>query len=302
MSIRSVKDQVSAATASTSRSGASVTVEEAKAIVAEAKKGGVSAGERKAVQDLFDTGAMTAAAKVELGSMLGPGSLESLIPGDWRKALSAELKTPSFAGLESFLGTEATSGAKVFPPRDQIFAALSQTPLNKVRVVVIGQDPYPTAGNANGLAFSVAPGMKVPGSLKNIYAGLAADAHTTPPSTGDLTPWARQGVLLLNTVLTVREGEPNSHHDKGWEDLTRAMLKKVDEMPGPVVFLCFGAQAKAMAESMVDTSKHTILSAPHPSPLNGKAFVNAVEKDHLFTHTNEILAAGGRGSVDWQLP
>ena len=302
MSIRSVKEKVSAATAATSKSGAKVTVDEARAIVTEAKLGGVTAGERKAVKDLFDTGAMSAAAKVELGSILGSGSLESMIPADWRKALSSELKTPSFAGLETFLGTEMKSGKKIFPPKDQIFAALSQTPLNKVRVVIIGQDPYPTAGNANGLAFSVAPGMKVPGSLKNIYAGLAADAHTTVPTTGDLTPWAKEGVLLLNTVLTVREGEPNSHRDKGWEDLTRAMLKKVDDMPGPVVFVCLGAQAKAMAESMVDTSKHTILSAPHPSPLNGKAFVNAVTKDHLFTHTNEILKAGGRGTVNWQIP
>ena len=302
MSVRSVQEKISSATSARSKSGAKVTVDEAKVIVTEAKKGGVTAGERKAVKDLFDTAALTATAKVELSSLLGDGSLQALIPADWRKALAAELKTPSFAALETMLGTEATSGKKIFPPRDQIFAALSQTPLKKVRVVVIGQDPYPTAGNANGLAFSVAPGMKVPGSLKNIYAGLAADAHTRPPSTGDLTPWAKEGVLLLNTVLTVREGEPNSHRDAGWEDLTKAMLKTVDEMDGPVVFLCFGAQARAMAESMVNTSKHTILSAPHPSPLNGKAFVNAVTKDHLFTHTNEILAAGGRGTVDWQLP
>ena len=265
MSIRSVKEKVAAATSPTSKSGATVTLAEAKDIVAEAKKGGVSAGERKVVKDLFDAGGLSAAVKVELGAMLGDGSLQNLIPADWRKALSAELQTPAFSRLETFLGQEAVSGRKIFPPRDQIFAALSQTPLNKVRVVVIGQDPYPTAGNANGLAFSVAPGMKVPGSLKNIYAGLAGDAHTTMPTTGDLTPWAKEGVLLLNTVLTVREGEPNSHHDKGWEDLTRAMLKKVDEMPGPVVFLCFGAQATAMAQRMVDPSKHTILSAPHPS-------------------------------------
>lgn len=302
MSIRSVKEQITKAQSSTSKSGAKIAVDEARAIVAEAKKSGVTDGEKKAVQDLFDTGAMTSAAKVELNSMLGAGSLESLIPGDWRKALSAELKTPSFAGLETLLGQEAKAGKTVFPPRDQIFAALSQTPLNKVRVVVIGQDPYPTAGNANGLAFSVAPGMKVPGSLKNIYAGLAADAGTAMPTTGDLTPWAKQGVLLLNTVLTVRDGEPNSHRDKGWEDLTKAMLKKVDETDGPVVFLCFGAQAKAMAESMVDTSKHTILGAPHPSPLNGKAFENTVKKDHLFTNTNKILEAGGRGEIDWQIP
>lgn len=295
MSVRSVQERIA-------KAGKAISATEAKGIVAEAKKNGVTAAERKVVQDLFSAPGTSAAAKVELGAMLGDGSLRNLIPADWRKALQPELDTPSFAALESFLGKEATSGAKVFPPKEQIFAALSQTPLNKVRVVVIGQDPYPTAGNANGLAFSVAPGMKVPASLKNIYAGLAADAHTTPPSTGDLTPWAKQGVLLLNTVLTVREGEPNSHRDKGWEELTKAMLKKVDQTDGPVVFLCFGAQAKAMAESLVDTSKHTISSAPHPSPLNGKAFVTTVEKEHLFTHVNEVLSAGGRGKVDWQLP
>ncbi len=296
MTTRSVKQKIVAA-------GTTVDLAEAREIVAEAKKGNVTRAERKVVKDLFAKGNLTAAARVELGSFLDEApKLGELIPADWRRALKSELDTPGFAGLEKFLGEEATAGKSLFPPRDQIFAALSSTPLNKVRVVVIGQDPYPTKGNANGLAFSVSPGMKVPGSLQNIYKGLAADAGTTMPSSGDLTPWAKQGVLLLNTVLTVREGEPNSHRGKGWEELTQAMLKKVNDTSGPVVFLCFGAQAKAMAESMVDTSKHTILSAPHPSPLNGKAFENVAKNDHLFTHTNQILEAGGRGAIDWQLP
>jgi uracil-DNA glycosylase len=296
MSTRSVKQLIA-------RAGPTVDVGEAREIVAEAKKGHVTRGEKKAVKDLFDTGKLTHAAKAELGSFLAEDQgLQSLIPGDWRKALAAELETPSFRGLEKLLGEEATAGKSVFPPRDQIFAALSQTPLDKVRVVVIGQDPYPTAGNANGLAFSVTQGMKVPASLQNIYKGLAADAGTTPPSSGDLTPWAKQGVLLLNTVLTVREGEPNSHRGKGWEELTQAMLEKVNETQGPVVFLCFGAQAKAMAEAMVDTNKHAIISAPHPSPLNGKAFENAAKNDHIFSRTNQLLEAGGRGKIDWQIP
>lgn len=229
-------------------------------------------------------------------------SLASLIPHDWKEALANDLATASFARLESFLADELTGSANIFPPRNQIFSALTQTPLKKVRVVVIGQDPYPTEGNANGLAFSVSPHMKVPASLKNIYAGLAADLHTTPPTNGDLTAWANEGVLLLNTVLTVREGEPNSHRAKGWEDLTKAMLTKVNETDGPVVFLCLGAQAKSMAESLVDTGKHTILAAVHPSPLNGKAFVTAAAKDRFFSQTNQILSAGGRGTINWQLP
>jgi uracil-DNA glycosylase len=302
MSLSSVKKKIDAALLVNSSEGSKVSLDEAKAIAIEAKKRSFTKLEKKAVKDLFDSGALTAAATVEIQSLLGDDTLKSLIPADWQKALAKDLATPSFAKLESFLAAENKSGANIFPPRNQIFAALSQTPLNKVRVVVIGQDPYPTAGNANGLAFSVSPGMKVPASLKNIYAGLAADVHTATPTSGDLTPWAKEGVLLINTVLTVREGAPNSHRAQGWEDLTAAMLKKVNETQGPVVFICLGAQAKAMAESMVDTSKHTILSAPHPSPLNGKAFVNAVAKDHLFTHTNEILKAGGRGAVNWQIP
>ncbi len=169
-------------------------------------------------------------------------------------------------------------------------------------MVIIGQDPYPTKGNANGLSFSVSPGMKVPGSLQNIYKGLNADLGTPIPKSGDLTPWAKNGVLLLNTVLTVREGEPNSHKGKGWEPFTEAVIKQVNQEPGPVVFLCFGNQAKAMAEKLVDTKKNTILSAPHPSPLNGNKFVETAARDHLFGRTNEILKAGGRAPVDWAIP
>jgi uracil-DNA glycosylase len=303
MSANSVKKKVAQATQASSPGGASVTVEEAKAITAEARKGGVSAPERAVVQDLFDTAVLSRAARVELGTVLtGEGSLSSLIPADWKRALRAELETPGFHQLERFLGEETASGAKVYPPRAEVFAALAQTRLKDVKVVVIGQDPYPTAGNANGLAFSVAPGMKVPASLKNIYAGLAADVGTTPTTSGDLTPWARQGVLLLNTVLTVREGAPNSHKDKGWEALTEAMLRKVNEQEGPVVFLCFGNQARDMARALVDTSKHTILDTPHPSPINGKKFVNTVAAEKPFSRINDLLAAGGRGTITWQLP
>jgi uracil-DNA glycosylase len=229
-----------------------------------------------------------------------PMPLKSLIPSDWRKALADTINTPSFKALDQFI-TDQSKTHKVFPPRSQIFAALKQTPLNKVKVVVIGQDPYPTAGNANGLSFSVNKDQKIPGSLKNIFSGITADTGKPAPKDGDLTPWAKQGVLLLNTVLTVNEGAPNSHHNKGWEPFTEAVLKKVNDEPGPVVFLCFGAQAQQMAQKLIDPKKHTIIAAPHPSPLNGSAFVKAAQKDHIFSKTNEILTAGGRGAIDWSL-
>lgn len=303
MSTRTVKQRIVVSQAPASPSGAKVTVREAKEIAAEAKKGNVTAGERKLLQDLFDQGKLTAAAKAVLSGLLlegPPQGLAGLVPQAWRAPLAAEIASPGFQALEKFLDEEGLS-AKVFPPRAQIFAALAATPPSKVKVVVIGQDPYPTAGNANGLAFSVAPGMPIPASLKNLFKGLEADTGAAPPQSGDLTPWAKSGVLLLNTVLTVRESAPNSHRGKGWEPFTEAVLEKVNLQAGPVVFLCLGAQARAMAESLVDTQKHTILSAPHPSPLNGKKFEEACGREHLFSKVNDVLEAGGRTAVDWTL-
>ncbi len=225
-------------------------------------------------------------------------SLTTLIPKDWRDALKDATSTDSFKALGPFLAEEEKKG-KVFPPRAQIFNALKETPLKGVKVVILGQDPYPTAGVANGLAFSVSPGVKIPPSLKNIDLALEQDLGIKRPTSGDLTPWAKQGVLLLNTVNTVREGAPNSHRGHGWEEFNEAVLKKVSEQDGPVVFLCFGAQAKAMAERIVDTSKHKIISTPHPSPLNGKKFVEAVKEEHTFHDVNQILKKGGRGTIDW---
>lgn len=229
---------------------------------------------------------------------VGNASLASLVPADWRAVLKDAMAAPSFKALTPFLEAEEKKG-KVFPPRAQIFNALKETPLTSVKVVILGQDPYPTAGVANGLAFSVSPGVKIPPSLKNIDLALTEDLGVAKPASGDLTPWARQGVLLLNTVNTVREGAPNSHRGHGWEEFNEAVLKKVSEQDGPVVFLCFGAQAKAMAERIVDTSKHAIISTPHPSPLNGKKFVETVKREHTFQAVNAALKKGGRQPVDW---
>ena len=227
--------------------------------------------------------------------------LSSLLPAEWRPALQTALDGASFAALSRFLEAEAKAKKVVFPPREQIFSALAHTPPAEVKVVIIGQDPYPTAGNANGLCFSVAPGMKVPASLKNIFAGLNADTGLEVPKTGDLTSWTKRGVLLLNTVLTVREGEANSHQGKGWEDFTRAVLTHVNTLPGPIVFLCFGKQAQALAAELVDAKKHSVINEWHPSPLNGKKFVEAVRVNKIFTKTNQVLKQAGREPIDWSL-
>lgn len=228
-------------------------------------------------------------------------NLASLVPASWRNALAEILEAPSFTELSKFLEAEAAAKKVVFPPREQIFSALAHTPPSEVKVVIIGQDPYPTAGNANGLCFSVSPGMKIPGSLRNIFAGLNADLGQPIPKSGDLTAWTKRGVLLLNTVLTVREGDANSHQGHGWEEFTQAVLKQVNTLPGPIVFMCFGKQAQQLAAEFVDSSKHTVLNEPHPSPLNGKKFVESVRANKIFTKTNQVLTKAGRAPIDWSL-
>jgi uracil-DNA glycosylase len=229
-------------------------------------------------------------------------SLAALIPKAWKASLSAQARAESFVELERFLRNEVQNGAVVFPPTHQFFAALEHTALDDVRIVMLGQDPYPTFGNANGLAFSVSPAMKIPASLKNIFSGLILEGLSTFPESGDLTPWTRQGVLLLNAVLTVREGAPQSHRKKGWEEFTAAILKLVDDAPKTVVFLCLGKQAQALVQATIINPQHHILCAPHPSPLNGKAYVRTIETERLFSKANQLLEAAGRGRVDWRLP
>jgi uracil-DNA glycosylase len=220
--------------------------------------------------------------------------LAELVPPAWRPALTEALAAPSFAALSAFLDEEWARG-NVFPPRDQLFAALAHTPPEKVKVVLCGQDPYPTAGNANGLAFSVARGVKTPASLKNIFLGLQADLGLPLPTHGDLTAWADRGVLLLNAVLSVREGESQSHQKRGWEHFTTAVLQHVAKQERRVVFLCFGKPALKLVESL--GTKHPVVSAPHPSPLNGRKFVETVKSERLFTKVNGLL--GER--LDWSL-
>jgi uracil-DNA glycosylase len=225
-------------------------------------------------------------------------SLRSLVPPAWAPHLEEALAAPTFAELERFLDEEWTN-AVVFPPRDELFAALALTPPDAVKVVLLGQDPYPTRGNANGLAFSVAPGAKVPASLKNLFLGLRADLGVEAPGHGDLSGWAERGVLLLNTVLTVREGEPQSHQKRGWEPFTRAVLEVVARRPGRIVFLCLGKPALKLAQSLA--TAHPIVAAPHPSPLNGRAFEETARDERLFTRVNGLLVEAGVAPVEWAL-
>ncbi len=227
-------------------------------------------------------------------------TLADLVPPAWRDALGTAMAAESFAALDTFL-TSQWQTASVFPAREKVFEALSRTPPSNVKAVILGQDPYPKAGDANGLAFSVSPGVKTPASLRNVFKGLVIDVGITAPTTGDLSPWADRGVLLLNTVLTVREGEANSHKKQGWEPFTESVLRHVAALPGPIVFFCFGKPAEAMVTKLVDATKHHVLVTPHPSPLNGTAFVDAVAKDTPFSKANALLTSAGRGPIDWSL-
>jgi uracil-DNA glycosylase len=227
-------------------------------------------------------------------------SLRSLVPSPWQAALEPVWARPDVQSLEAFLAAER-AGAKVFPPPERVFEALARTSPDAVRVVLLGQDPYPTEGHANGLAFSVGPGVKLPASLRNVFKGLVADVGGPMPGSGDLSPWAERGVLLLNTVLTVREGEPHSHRKKGWELVTRALLEHVVRLPPPVVFLCFGKSAAEMATALTAGTGQPLVTTPHPSPLNGTAFVDTSVAERPFTKVNALLAAGGKPPVDWAL-
>lgn len=218
------------------------------------------------------------------------------LPPDWKEALSAELQKPWFTKLETFLAEERNRHP-VLPPEEKLFAALHRTPLHAVKVVLLGQDPYPTAGNANGLSFSVEVGQAIPGSLRNMFKVMAVDVEAKLSTSGDLTPWAEQGVLLLNTVLTVREGEPNSHRGIGWEHFTKAVLDLVDAKTTPVVFLLLGKHAQNAA-AHIDATRHVLISAPHPSPGNPG---NPFGKTRPFSAVNEALMKTGHAPIRWEL-
>ncbi len=216
----------------------------------------------------------------------------------WRVPLAGVLASPEMAALMAFLQAERAAGKHIFPPESEWFHAFSLAPLPSVRVVILGQDPYHGEGQAHGLAFSVRPGVPVPPSLANIYHELHTDLGISPARHGNLEAWARQGVLLLNSVLTVEMGQAATHQRKGWESFTNAAIQLVAAQPAPCAFLLWGAHAQRKA-AFVDHERHLVLKAPHPSPLSAhRGFLGSSH----FSRVNTWLDTQGRPPIDWTLP
>ena len=214
----------------------------------------------------------------------------------WKESLKGEFDKPYFASLAGRLHEEKRDGYTIYPPGGQIFRAFELTPLDEVRVVILGQDPYHGPGQAMGLSFSVPDGVAAPPSLKNIFREIETDLGITMSGRTNLEPWARQGVLLLNAVLTVRAGQAASHGGYGWMEFTDAVIRCINEHCSGVVFLLWGNFARSKRE-LIDTSKHYVLEAAHPSPLARGAFFGC----RHFSQTNAILASQGKSPIDWQL-
>ena len=218
------------------------------------------------------------------------------INNDWLEPLKPEFRKPYYAKLYKTI-LEAYNTTEVFPPADDIFNAFELTPLSKVKVVILGQDPYHGDGQAHGLCFSVKPPVDPPPSLKNIYKELQSDLGCFIPNNGYLVHWAEQGVLMLNTVLTVQAHRANSHRGIGWEEFTDAAIRVLNEQDRPIVFLLWGRPAQTKAR-MLNNPKHRILMAPHPSPLSA---YNGFFGCRHFSQTNRFLEENGLSPIDWQI-
>lgn len=230
-------------------------------------------------------------------SSLHPVILSEPMETSWRPILLAETEKPYWKDLQTFVHDERTKH-QVFPPDKEVFAALHLTPYEKVSVLILGQDPYHGPGQAHGLCFSVRPPTPPPPSLVNIYKELNSDLGCTIPKHGNLEHWAQQGVLLLNAVLTVRAHAANSHKGKGWETFTDAVIRAVNDKPDRVVFVLWGAYARAKAK-LIDRSKHVIIESAHPSPLSAS---NGFFGSRPFSKINAALKAAGKPEIDWQIP
>ncbi|MCC6829499.1 MAG: uracil-DNA glycosylase [Novosphingobium sp.] len=222
------------------------------------------------------------------------------VPDSWRDALAPLLATPQARKLGGFLSAEEAAGKRIYPPRGSRLRALELTPLDRVKVVILGQDPYHGAGQAHGLSFSVPEGVKVPPSLLNIYKEIESDLGIPRAAHGNLENWARQGVLLLNNALTVEEGRAGSHQNLGWEAITDAAVAAVAARAEPTVFLLWGSHARNKAARVPDlrNGRHLVLTAPHPSPLSAHSgFLGC----RHFSKANAFLDANGRGAIDWRV-
>lgn len=223
--------------------------------------------------------------------------MKTIIHNSWQSVLEDEFSKEYYIALRQFLKEEYTH-KKVYPDMYHIFSALELTPFEKVKVVILGQDPYHGPNQAHGLSFSVQPGVKIPPSLMNIYKELEADLGYAPVSHGFLESWAKQGVLLLNTVLTVQAGQAYSHQGKGWENLTDAIIKKLNEREKPVVSILWGRPAQEKIK-MINTQKHIIIKSSHPSPLSShRGFFGSKP----FSKANQALEKLGETPINWQLP
>ncbi|HYW09517.1 MAG TPA: uracil-DNA glycosylase [Longimicrobium sp.] len=219
------------------------------------------------------------------------------IPETWKPLLAAETREPYFHELRDFLEAERAAHT-VYPPEDELFSALALTPYERVRVLILGQDPYHGPKQSHGLAFSVRPGVRPPPSLANIFKELRDDRGCPAPASGSLVPWAEQGVLLLNAVLTVRHREPNSHKARGWERFTDGVIRAVNARTERVVFVLWGAYA-GKKEELIDASRHVVIRSAHPSPYSAdRGFFGS----RPFSRINEALEARGGEPIDWCLP
>lgn len=223
--------------------------------------------------------------------------MQVYLPGTWHTMLEHEIEQPYFHKLEEFVDEERRNYT-VYPPEPEVFSAFELTPFEQVNVLLLGQDPYHDANQAHGLCFSVRPGVKPPPSLINIFKELHDDLGCRIPNNGYLVPWAKQGILMLNAVLTVRAHAPNSHKNHGWERFTDAAIKRVNEKDETVVFVLWGGYAQKKRD-LIDTQKHRIVEAAHPSPLSAK---KGFFGSRPFSRINDALRVARKKEIDWQIP
>ncbi|MGO2160275.1 MAG: uracil-DNA glycosylase [Vibrio toranzoniae] len=220
-------------------------------------------------------------------------------PKTWESIINDERDKEYFQSVLAFVEQQRNSGKTIYPPQEQVFNAFDMTPFESVRVVILGQDPYHGANQAHGLAFSVLPGVKIPPSLRNMYKELAKDIEGFEiPNHGYLDSWASQGVLMLNTVLTVEEAKAHSHAKCGWETFTDAIIAELNQRSEPIIFLLWGAHAQKKGQA-IDSERHYVLTAPHPSPLSARRGFFGCKH---FSMTNKILSSIDQNPIDWRLP
>ena len=229
--------------------------------------------------------------------MTEPQDRIKLIPS-WKNRIGEEFDKEYMKNLRQFLVSEKKAGKMIFPPGDEMFSALNATPFQDVKVVILGQDPYHGAGQAHGLSFSVRPDIPCPPSLKNIYQEIYTDLGISPANHGCLISWAKQGVLLLNSVLSVEKSQAASHQGKGWEQFTDRVIGELNENHSGLVFLLWGSYAQKKGQ-FINTQKHLILKSPHPSPL---AAYRGFFGQHHFSQANQFLQQAGKQPIDWTLP